>query len=183
MSASPTIRLATNKDIPAMLEIYAPYVINTAISFEKEVPSLEEFRQRVDQVLQEAPWMVYEINDTIVGYAYASTHRGRSAYRWNREVSAYVSETHQRKGVGRALYKEMFEILKKQGYLNLLAGITLPNPSSIAFHESMGFTPVGVYHGVGFKFGKIIDTGWWEMKIQDEGFRPGVILPLEQATS
>ena len=178
----PVIRPVEKTDVPRILEIYAPYILNTAVSFEEQVPGEDQFWERIKEVTREAPWMVCELSGLITGYGYASPHRGRAAYRWNRELSAYVSDRYFRKGIGRALYISLLEIIRLQGYLNALAGITLPNPASVAFHESMGFKKVGVYHKIGYKFGKTTDTGWWEMCIQDDDFIPGPIRPLKEIT-
>ena len=174
------IRMVEERDVPQILDIYAPFIKHTAVSFEEEVPSVQEFWERIQSYLQEAPWLVYETEGRIGAYAYASPHRGRAAYRWNRELSAYVAEDFQRKGIARALYHSILKIIKAQGYLNALAGITMPNDPSVAFHEAMGFSKVGIYHNVGYKFGKITDTGWWEMRIQDDEFQPDEIRLTEK---
>jgi L-amino acid N-acyltransferase YncA len=170
-----TIRLVNEEDVPGILAIYAPYILQTAVSFETEVPSREAFWQRIKKILEESPWLVAEKEGEIAGYAYAGPHRSRAAYQWNREVSAYVADKFQGKGLGKALYSRLFEILKQQGYANLLAGVVIPNPASEAFHRKMGFQKIGVYHKVGFKFGKWYDTSWWELSIRNE--HPGDIRP------
>jgi phosphinothricin acetyltransferase len=146
-----------------MLEIYDPYILNTAVSFETEVPLLEEFHQRVLHYQEKLPWLVCEINDKLAGYAYATNHRQRKAYEVTKELSVYVHQDYRKLRVGTGLYIALIEILKAQRVSNVLAGITLPNTESVRFHESMGFKPVGVYHNVGYKFGKYHDTGWWEL--------------------
>lgn len=172
------IRLAEKTDVPAMLEIYAPIVEQTAISFEEQPPSASEFWSRVYSVLSEAPWLVCEIDDRVIAYAYAGAHRKRAAYRWNRELSVYVHSNFQGRKVGKALYVALFELLQWQGFSNALIGTTLPNETSVGFHESMGFSLVGVYHRVGFKFGKYWDVGWWEKPLKPATDRPSDIIPL-----
>ncbi len=162
-----TIRLATQADVPAMLAIYGPFVEHSYVSFETEVPTASAFWQRAQTVLAEAPWLVCTYEDQVVGYAYASAHRSRQAYQWNRELSVYVKEAWRGKGIARALYSTLIELLKLQGYLNTLIGISLPNETSVRFHEKMGFKPVGIYHNVGFKKGRFCDVGWWELSIQN----------------
>ncbi len=174
MDSGLSIRLPTPADVPAMLGIYAPFVLNSIVSFETEVPSVIDFWGRVQKVLAEAPWLVGEIEGEIAGYAYASKHRSRTAYQWTRELSVYVGEPYRKYGVGKALYSILIRLLQQQGYANVLAGITLPNAPSVAFHEKMGFRPVGIYHRVGYKYGAYQDVGWWELVIRQEA--PGDIL-------
>jgi phosphinothricin acetyltransferase len=168
MKTNASIRLVREEDVPGILDIYAPYILHTAVSFETEVPSKSAFWKRIQAILEESPWLVAEIDGQIAGYAYASAHRSRAAYQWNREVSAYVAEEFQGRGIGKALYTRLFELVKQQGYANLLAGIVMPNPASERFHQKMGFRKVGVYHKVGFKFGAWHDTSWWELSLRNE---------------
>ena len=162
------IRLATLNDAQAIQAIYAPIVQNTVISFETDVPGVEEMRARIQEKLAHFPWLVLEKDDALLGYVYAGTFRPRKAYQWSVEVTAYVHENARRMGVGRALYTSLFAILKEMGYYNAYAGITLPNPGSVGLHEAMGFTPVGVYKSVGYKFGAWYDVGWWQLRFRDD---------------
>jgi phosphinothricin acetyltransferase len=164
----PVIRPAHAADAPGCLEIYAPIVTDSAVSFETEVPPAGEFAARIERTLRDYPWLVAEAGGRIAGYAYACRHRERAAYRYPAEVSAYVAADRRRLGTGRVLYTELFGILRRQGYCNALAGITLPNPASVAFHESLGFAPVGVYHRTGYKLGRWHDVGWWELRLREE---------------
>jgi phosphinothricin acetyltransferase len=157
------IRSADQQDTEKMLDIYAPYILNSVVSFETDVPLLEEFQHRVRHYQEKLPWLICEINNTLAGYAYATDHRQRKAYEVTKELSVYVHKDYRNLRVGTGLYRALIEILKAQGVYNVLAGITLPNTESVRFHESMGFKPVGVYHNVGYKFGKYHDTGWWEL--------------------
>jgi len=174
------IRLAHAGDAEAILGIYAPLVISTAISFELEPPALEEMRERIQTTLEKYPWLVYEGGGRVQGYAYAGAHRTRAAYQWSTEVSVYVDADARRSGIGRALYIRLFEVLRKQGFFNAYAVITLPNPASVALHEAIGFTPSGVLHHVGFKLGSWHDVGIWEYEIQPRMVPASPPLPLFQ---
>ncbi len=155
------IRLATPADAAGIAEVYRPAVEDAATTFEEELPDSAEIVRRIEKVLARMPWLVWEEEGTIVGYAYAGPHRERPAYRWTVETSVYVMPGFHRRGVARALYLDLFRRLAEQGFVNALAGILLPNPSSIAFHESLGFTRVGIYPGVGCKRGVWYDTVWY----------------------
>src|SRR5689334_4248532 len=156
------IRLARSSDAEAVAEIYRPAVVERATSFELEPPDASEMSARIVGCLERMPWLVAEEDGRVVGYAYASAHRTRAAYQWSVEVSAYVVETNQRRGTGRALYEALFRALVLQGFRNAYAGITLPNAASDGFHRSLGFTRVGVFRDVGFKLGKWHDVAWLE---------------------
>lgn len=158
-----------------MLAIYAPIVRNTAISFELEPPTIAEFKSRVTEYLNVAPWVVCESENIIVGYSYAGRHRARAAYQWSVDVSVYVAANQHRRGVGRALYTSLIECLRLQGFYNAYAGITLPNPASVALHESLGFQPVGVYRDVGYKLGQWHSVGWWALALRNESPPPPLI--------
>lgn len=163
----PTIRLARPDDAPAIRDIYAPAVTETIISFEGEPPTEDEMRRRIEDTHLTHPWLVCERHGEIAGYAYASPHRGRAAYRWSVDVSVYVQRDHRRKGGGRGLYESLFAILDLQGFVNAYAGIALPNEASVTLHESLGFEPVGVYEEVGYKHGAWRDVGWWQLAISE----------------
>jgi L-amino acid N-acyltransferase YncA len=134
-------------------------------SFEITAPDSSEMAARMAKVLPSCPWLVCESAGEVVGYAYASPHHARAAYRWSVDVSAYVSARIHRRGVGTALYVSLFEILALQRYRNAYAGITLPNPASEGMHGRHGFALVGVYHHVGYKFGAWHDVAWFERAI------------------
>ena len=162
---TPTIRLARPNDATAICDIYAPAVTETIVSFEGEPPTDDEMRGRIERTLPSHPWLVCEREGKIVGYAYASPHRNRAAYRWSVDVSVYIHRDHRREGVGRGLYESLFAILALQGFVNAYAGIALPNEASVTLHESLGFEPVGVFEEVGFKHGSWRDVGWWQLAI------------------
>lgn len=155
------IRPAARKDAAAIADIYAPFVESTTISFETDAPSAHEMAARVERVTKTYPWLVAETGDGLAGYAYASRHRTRAAYRWSVEVAVYIREEARRQGAARALYARLFEILAAQNFHAAFAGIALPNEASLAFHEAMGFEPVGVYREVGYKLGAWRDVSWW----------------------
>jgi L-amino acid N-acyltransferase YncA len=155
------IRSATTADAEAIQRIYAPFVLETAISFEDLPPSIDEIARRIGSILKTHPWLV-AVEGKVCGYAYASMHRERAAYRYSADTTVYIAPEVQRRGVGRALYAELLPQLKRRNIHMAFAGIALPNPGSVALHESMGFTPVGIYREVGFKFGRWHDVGWWQ---------------------
>ena len=161
------IRLASERDTEQIAAIYAPNVTDAIISFEFEPPSADEMRRRVGTTLERYPWLVCERHGRLLGYAYADSHGSRAAYRWSVDVSVYVREGAHRRGVGRALYTSLFAALDLQGFYNAYAGATLPNPASVGLHEAMGFRPVGVYRGVGYKMGAWHDVVWWHLPIRE----------------
>jgi L-amino acid N-acyltransferase YncA len=164
----PIIRLATLDDAEAIRDIYAPICEATPISFETQAPSADEMRRRIAKTLESLPWLVRELHGEVVGYAYASPHRERAAYRWSVDVSAYVRNGHRRTGVGRALYTSLFALLRLLGFHNALAGVTLPNPGSVGLHESLGFQTVGVYRHIGFKCGEWHDVAWYQLGLREQ---------------
>ena len=166
------VRIAVEADAAAVRDIYAPTVESSAISFELEVPSVVEMAARIVDRLPSYPWLVAEEAGDVVGYAYAGRFAVRAAYAWSVETSVYVAERARGKGVGRALYTALFDILAAQGFRRAMAGIALPNPASVGLHESMGFTQVGVYKAVGWKLGAWQDVGWWQRGLAALGEGP-----------
>lgn len=166
------IRLATEGDSASILQIYAPFITDTAISFECQIPTLVEFSKRIFNVQKEFPWLVCEIDNNIVGYAYASRFREREAYSWSADFSVYIDPRFQRKSIGKALYFSLIELLKLQGYYNIFAGITLPNIKSISLHESFGFKAIGVYENVGYKFNSWHNVKWYGLNIKEHDQSP-----------
>jgi phosphinothricin acetyltransferase len=163
-----TIRLARAGDAVQVAAIYAPFCTDTAVSFEYVAPTPPEMGQRIEKVTAQLPWLVLETGGEVAGYAYASPHRERAAYRWSVDVAAYVAAGQRRTGVGRALYTALFGVLVLQGYFKAYAGVTQPNPGSVGLHEAMGFERVGVYRGVGYKFGVWHDVAWYQRALQPE---------------
>jgi L-amino acid N-acyltransferase YncA len=177
------IRLATIHDAPAIREIYSPNILKAAISFETEVPSIEEIENRVETILQKYPWIVCEVDGKIAGYVYASKHRDREAYQWSCECSIYMHNDFKGKGIGKELYQLLFEILKLQGFGNVYAGITLPNNGSVSIHESCGFKHLATYENIGYKFGNWHSVGWWKLQINDYDLQPPPPLKLSELNS
>src|SRR5687768_9757664 len=138
------IRLATPDDAAAIAAIYAPYCDATVISFEETAPSSEEMARRVVTIGATRPWIVLEDDGGVIGYAYASSHHDRAAYRWSVSTAIYIGRAHHRRGAGRALYTTLFALLRALGYRQATAGITLPNPASVGLHETMGFELVEI---------------------------------------
>jgi L-amino acid N-acyltransferase YncA len=167
-----SIRLAKPADAKGILNIYAQYIQTTSFTFETEVPSEEEFAERIRTYLLNWPWLVCEIDGVIAGYAYAARHRERTAYQWSTESSVYIHDDYQRAGIAKVLYNALIEILKKQGFRNVYAVINLPNDKSVAFHESCGFKYFATYEKVGYKLGKWKNVGWWRLIINEFGDEP-----------
>lgn len=163
-----TIRDAVAADVPAMLAIYAPFVRETAVSFEYEVPSEAEFWQRVQAHQKNLPWLVCEEDGRVVGYAYAGLPFERAAYRWNTEISCYLAPEARRRGIGRQLYQKIEAILTELGYRKLFAVVTSANDASISFHKALGFTETARFPAVGFKHGQWYDVVWLEKQLPAE---------------
>ncbi|BBZ69240.1 arsinothricin resistance N-acetyltransferase ArsN1 family B [Mycobacterium paraseoulense] len=172
--------MATPDDADAIADIYAPYVRDSAISFEAAPPKAQEMRSRLSATLTDLPWLVITHADVVRGYAYASPHGERAAYRWSVDVSIYLDGSSRRKGNGRRTYSALLNLLAAQGYINAFAAIALPNPASVGLHESMGFACVGVFDGVGFKNGAWWDIGWWRCRLAERPGRPSDPLPWSQ---
>lgn len=163
----PRIRIARPDDAAAVHAIYAPVVEQTAISFELDVPSVDEMRRRITDTLATYPWLVHLDEAGVVdGYVYASRHRERAAYQWSVDVTAYVRADARGQGLGTRLYGRLFDELVALGYCQAFAGITLPNPASVALHRGVGFQPVGVSQRVGYKLGAWHEVSHWQRELQ-----------------
>ncbi|KXT75130.1 Phosphinothricin N-acetyltransferase [Streptococcus sp. DD10] len=162
------IRHVRIEDASDLRSIYAPYVTNTAITFEYAVPSVAEFESRIDKIVQDYPYLVVEVEGRIVGYAYASSYSERAAYHWAVELSIYMDESERGKGLGRLLYKALEKELLKRGYLRFLACIALPNDASIQFHRKQGYQQVAHFPNIGYKFHKWHDIIWMQKSIEGE---------------
>ncbi len=181
------IRIATIQDAKELLDIYAYYVLNTAITFEYEVPSLEEFQNRITNVLQKYPYIVAIIDHEIVGYAYANTFKARAAYDWAVEMTIYIDPDYHKKGIGKKLYTTMEELLKLQGITNLNACITFPDcddeyvdKNSVQFHEHMGYSLVGQFHQCGYKFSRWYSMVWMEKMIGEHVTNQTPVKPFRE---
>src|SRR5690242_8988803 len=165
------IRLADERDAAAVQAIYAPYVRDTAISFETEPPPVEEIASRMRIALAHAPWLVCEREGRVVAYAYAGRFHARAAYQWSVEVTVYADRAHHRHGAGTAVYTALLETLRLQGFYTAVGVIALPNAPSVGLHEALGFERAGLVPAVGFKHGRWHDIGWWRLALR----------PLDQA--
>ncbi|SEQ29796.1 GNAT family N-acetyltransferase [Microlunatus flavus] len=159
------VRPATVRDAAGCAEVYAPYVLGTAVSFETEPPDPAAMAGRIEAAQASHAWLVAEDDGVLLGYAYAGPYRSRPAYRWTAEVSVYVAAGAHGRGVGRALYQALLARLVQRGYRTAVAGTTLPNPASLALHEALGFTPAGVLHAVGWKAGRWHDVALLELAL------------------
>lgn len=171
-----TIRAANPEDAAALLEIYAPYVTDTAVTFEYEIPTREEFARRMETVLARYPWLVAEQGGELLGYAYLSPFHARAAYSWCAETSIYLRRDCRGQGLGRLLYERLEDCAKAQGILNLEACIALPETEddhlsfdSPRFHERMGYRMVGSFSRCGYKFGTWYGMRWMEKLIGEHG--------------
>lgn len=174
------IRAATPADAPQLLHIYAPYVKNTSITFEYEVPTVETFAERIRHTLKKYPYLAAEIDNVLAGYAYASAFKERDAYEWSVETSIYIREDMSHKGIGKALYTALEELLAKQHICNLCACIAYPNPVSIAFHESFGYKTVAHFHASGFKQDAWSDMIWMEKELCPHTIPPKPFIPFPE---
>ena len=170
------IRYATIADAPRLLEIYSYYVENTVITFEYKVPTLEEFKSRIENTLKKYPYLCIEKDGLVLGYSYAGSFKGRAAYDWSVGTTIYLERTVQKCGLGRKLYEALEEELKKMGILNLYACIGYPQKedqyltkNSACFHEHLGYTTVGTFHNCGYKFNRWYDMIWMEKIIGNHG--------------
>jgi phosphinothricin acetyltransferase len=175
------IRSAREADADAAAAIYRPAVDGSVISFELEAPPADVMARRIAETTHVYPWLVCDIDGAVAGYAYASRHAERAAYRWTVNVSVYIARPFHRRGIGRGLYLSLFAVLDAQRYRLACAGITLPNAASVGLHESLGFTLVGVYRRVGYKLGAWRDVGWWQRALAADDDRPPAE-PIDFAT-
>lgn len=161
------VRRATIADAAACLAIYRPIVEATAVSFEAVPPTIEEFATRIEKSLSAWTWLIAETEGRCIGYAYGHSHRERAAYRWSVEVTIYVDSSHQRQGIGRRLYQQLFADLADLGYCNAYAGVTQPNEGSMALHRGVGFEYIGTFRSVGRKFDRWHDVAWFQRKLRE----------------
>jgi phosphinothricin acetyltransferase len=159
------IRTVQTKDIREISTIYNYYIENTTITFEEEPISDDEMGKRINEVVPTYPWFVYEYNETVLGYAYATRWRARAAYRHSVELSIYISKDNLGKGIGKKLYETILAELRKTDVHAVIGGMSLPNEPSEKLHESLGFKKMAEFKEVGYKFQKWIDVGYWELII------------------
>lgn len=180
MNKKISIRLATVADAKQLLDIYAPYVTDTTVTFEYEIPTVEEFTYRISNTLQKFPYYVALADGEIVGYTYASPFRTRAAYNWVVETTVYIRQDFRGYGLGSMLYSALEETLKNQGILTMIACIAFPNPPSIAFHETVGFHKVGHFFHSGYKLGQWVDVVWMEKHIGLHDENPSLVIPFSK---
>lgn len=158
-----SIRAATSSDAPAIAEIYNWYIANSCCTFEEEPLSDAQMAQKLACVDVDKPWVVLEEEGVLLGYAYASIWKARAAYDRSREVTVYLRRDAAGDGRGRQLYQHLIDELRNEPIHSLIASIALPNASSVALHESLGFTKAGQFSEVGYKFGEFVDVGYWQL--------------------
>lgn len=185
MDDSVIIRTACLEDASEILEIYRPYVEKTAITFEYEVPDLEEFKERMRKTLKEHPYLVAEDNGEIIGYAYTGNFVGRKAYSWSAETTIYIKENRRKSGIGKRLYQALEDVSRMRNIRNLNACIGYPEledeyltKNSASFHEHLGYSLVGKFHNSGFKFGRWYHMIWMEKMIGEHDKEPGDVIPF-----
>ncbi len=159
------IRPARVADGFRISEIYHPYVIETPITFEETPPDAREMETRIASITAQYPYLVAEVRDRVIGYAYACAHRPRVSFRWSVDVAIYLDRDFRQRGLGRVLYGRLLPIIREQGYVMAYAGITVPNDASIGLHESFGFRCVAVFEREGYKLGQWRNVGWWELAL------------------
>ncbi len=167
-------------DAETLLEIYRPYVEETNITFEYTVPDIRDWKERIQLISKQFPWLIAEYDGKIAGYAYATKHRDRIAYSWCCESSVYLSEEFHGRGIAKILYEKLFAILELQGYINVYAILTSPNPASEKFHRKFGFSNIGKFYNAGFKFGEWHTTRWMQLSISGHEIPPNDIIPFSE---
>lgn len=171
------IELVNLEDTKELLNIYAPYIKNTAITFEYDIPPINEFKTRISNTIRYYPWIVYKENNKIVGYAYASRYKERAAFQWDTEVSVYISPSHQGKGIAKALYQTLFDLLLLQGFYNAYALIRVPNEKSINLHLKFGFSIIGTAKNTGYKFNEWHDLASLVKPLKSFEIKPVPTIP------
>jgi len=175
--------LAKVEDCSDILDIYAPYVEETAITFEYSVPSLEEYKDRLTKIIGKYPFILCKINGETVGFAYANRQKERSAYQWNAELSIYVKMGFYQKGIGTALYNALIRILTQQNIKNIYGCVTIPNEKSEKLHAHFGFKSLGIYHKTGYKFDRWYDVVWFEKYLGEHTVPPKPFIPIDKIDS
>ena len=172
------IRFAKEEDLTEILNIYIPYILNTAVTFEYEIPSIVEFTSRFRNITNHFPWLVCETDGQIVGYAYAERPFKRAAYQWVADIAVYVHKQYQRKGIARKFYNCIEELLRVQGYYHIYACITKSNKASVEFHRSLGYDEIGFFPKSGFKLKKWHDVVWYDKKLKDYNLNPATPISI-----
>lgn len=176
------VRLARESDLPEILRISNWAIENTFAHFSFTPDSLTHWESEWRGAHEKFPWLV-ATDENVIGFAKSSAHRGRSAYAWTAEVSIYIAPEHHRRGIGRALYQRLFAMLRAQGFQTILAGISLPNPASVALHESFGFRHVARFEKVGWKFDAWRDVGYWQLDLCPRGAPPTALRSVAEVAA
>lgn len=174
------MRPATVDDDEAIHAIYAPSVLDNVVTFETELPGVPAMRERIRTRMQHYPWLVWEEDGEVLAYAYAGRFRERAAYDWIAETSIYVRDDAQRRGIARRLYDALLECMRRQGITQAVGVITMPGTVSVAMHESMDFTPAGVWRQCGYKHGQWWDVGVWQKQLRVADATPAPVTPFPQ---
>lgn len=172
------IRLAQKEDVQDILNIYAPYIINSTATFEYEVPSLKDFTSRFERITNEFPWLVCEADGEVVGYAYAERAFERAAYQWNADLAVYIGPKYQRMGIAKRFYECLEKFLVLQGYYNVYTAVTGLNDASIRFHHSIGYEKFANFMNSGYKSGEWLDVIWFEKRLGEYQLDPKVPCPF-----
>ena len=172
------IRFVELKDSTGILNIYTPYVLDTTISFEYEPPTLAEFTERISKISSKYPYLVYERNGKILGFAYGSPYQERIAYLYDADLSIYLAPEAQNSGIGQKLYSCLLDLLQKQGFYNVYACITANNQRSIDFHAAFGFRNLGPHPKAGYKFDQWLDIIWMDKQLQQPEGSPRPLKPI-----
>jgi L-amino acid N-acyltransferase YncA len=174
------VRLATPADGAGCAAIYAPYVLETAVSFEAEPPTADVMAARIARTIERTPWVVVEVDGSVRGYAYGTRHRERAAYDWTVETTVYVDRAFARQGLGRLAMRAVIAILRLQGAHLAVAGVTLPNPGSVRLHESLGYRPIGEFEAIGWKHGGWHGVAWYALELASRAHEPEPLVPLPE---
>jgi|SRR5829696_7282349 len=177
-TATTRVRLATAADGAPMAAIYAPYVVETAISFELVPPTALEMAARIERVTTHWPWLVVEVDGVVRGYAYATRHRDRPAYDWTTETTVYVDRAFHGRGLGRAAMRALIAVLRLQGFHLVVAGITAPNPGSFGLHRALGFSRVGAFDAIGWKSDAWHGVEFWALELSPRATVPDRVTPI-----
>lgn len=180
MNNNLSIRLAKINDATALLDIYGLYVLHTSFTPESEVPSLNVFKDKISQIAGFYPYLVYTADEKVIGYAYAHQYRQASGHQWSVETSVYCAQDMQGRGIAGKLYRAMLAILKLQNFINVFAGIILPNDSSMAFHQKFHFAKAGILEKGIYKSGVWHDVQWMQLALSTHTENPSLPVPLPE---
>ncbi len=176
-------RMADVSDAEELVKIYATYVTDTAITFEYDVPSVCEFRNRIEHISAQYPYIVCLYKDKIVGYAYAHRYAERAAFQWDVELSIYLNIDYKNLGIGKLLYNKVIEVVKLQNVQNIYACITSDNEKSLKFHKKLGFKFIGIFKDTGYKFSKWYDLIWLGIRTGDKNQKPEPMKMINEVDS